>query len=265
MTLSSDAVSAAFDRWIWYPDDAAVVETDEYLLVRFPDWFLDPLQLLRLRPGPGRGPDAVLDEVVARAGELGGASLLAWVRLDAPDGLETALVARGGLREETVDAFALDLAGGVPDLDPAPRAGLRWMTDLMTARDEHRVEVEVFGGRMPPEERLVQAAEAEGRDHAEGRGGRLVAYLDGEAVGCGGVALAGGDARLWGGAVVARARGRGVYRALLRERLAYAVEHGATMALVKGRIETSGPILRRAGFEVFGQERSYRLPLQPQE
>jgi hypothetical protein len=33
------------------------------------------------------------------------------------------------------------------------------------------------------------------------------------------------------------------------------------MALVKGRVETSGPILRRAGFVAHGQERSYRVPL----
>jgi hypothetical protein len=33
------------------------------------------------------------------------------------------------------------------------------------------------------------------------------------------------------------------------------------MALVKGRIETSGPVLRRAGFEVYGQERIYAVPL----
>ena len=32
---------------------------------------------------------------------------------------------------------------------------------------------------------------------------------------------------------------------------------GATLALVKGRVETSGPILRRAGFATYGQERCY--------
>jgi hypothetical protein len=44
-------------------------------------------------------------------------------------------------------------------------------------------------------------------------------------------------------------------------RLAYAVRHGATMALLKGRIETSGPILRRAGFGAYGQELIYAVPL----
>ena len=32
------------------------------------------------------------------------------------------------------------------------------------------------------------------------------------------------------------------------------------LALVKGRVETSGPILRRAGFTAYGDERCYRWP-----
>ena len=79
--------------------------------------------------------------------------------------------------------------------------------------------------------------------------------LDGEPVGTGGITIADGVGRLWSGSVLEQHRGRGVYRALLAARLAYAVAHGCTMGLVKGRVETSGPILRRAGFEVYGQER----------
>ena len=33
------------------------------------------------------------------------------------------------------------------------------------------------------------------------------------------------------------------------------------MALVKGKIDTSGPILRRAGFAAYGQEPIYDVPL----
>jgi len=42
---------------------------------------------------------------------------------------------------------------------------------------------------------------------------------------------------------------------------AYAVTHGAAMALVKGKADTSGPILRRAGFAAFGQEPHYSVQL----
>jgi hypothetical protein len=33
------------------------------------------------------------------------------------------------------------------------------------------------------------------------------------------------------------------------------------MALVKGNVATSAPILRKAGFAAFGQEPFYRVPL----
>lgn len=56
-------------------------------------------------------------------------------------------------------------------------------------------------------------------------------------------------------------RGQGVYRAVLDARLSYGVTHGATMALVKGNVTTSGPILRKAGFTSFGQEPVYAVPL----
>jgi hypothetical protein len=48
---------------------------------------------------------------------------------------------------------------------------------------------------------------------------------------------------------------------VLDARLSYAVAHGATMALVKGKIDTSGPILRRAGFAAYGREPIYDIPL----
>ena len=70
-----------------------------------------------------------------------------------------------------------------------------------------------------------------------------------------------GVARLSGGVVVPAERGRGLYRALLDARLSYAATHGATMALVKGNVVTSAPILRRAGFTSFGQEPIYAGPL----
>ena len=48
---------------------------------------------------------------------------------------------------------------------------------------------------------------------------------------------------------------------VLAERLRLAREHGASLALAKARAETSGPILLRADFTDFGQQRRYRLTL----
>ena len=36
-------------------------------------------------------------------------------------------------------------------------------------------------------------------------------------------------------------------------------EAGCRLALVRGRVETSAPVLQRAGFQEYGQERSYLL------
>ena len=95
-----------------------------------------------------------------------------------------------------------------------------------------------------------------------GRGGTVVAYAGQTPLGTGGVMVADGAARLWGGAVRPAARGRGVYRATLAARLEYSAAHGAAMALVNARVETSGPILRQVGFaSPTGGSSAYRVPL----
>ena len=67
-------------------------------------------------------------------------------------------------------------------------------------------------------------------------------------------------AQLWGAVTLPAFRHRGSYRAVLAERLRLARDHDAELALVKGRAETSGPILLRAGFTHYGEERCYWLP-----
>lgn len=255
--MTPASVVAASNAWVWVPDEATTVETPDYLLVRFPDYFVHPLQLLRFAPS---GPvESAVDDVLARARDLGTEALW-WVKLGAPAGLDDLVRARGGVADEILDVLALDLAGHRPG-GPRDELTLRWESDLATVRDSHAVAVDVFGGDLPPEDQLRVLADRGRADVAEGRGGTLVAYLDDRPVGTGGLSLVDGVARLWGGAVREEFRGRGVYGALLAARLAYGIGHGARMALVKGRVETSGPILRRAGFAAYGQERSYRVPL----
>ncbi len=254
----AEQVAAASRAWVWVPETAIRAETRTYLLVRFPDYFEHPLVLLDFRPT--RDPGDVVDEVLTRAREFEEPELVWWVKLGAPAGMDDLIRARGGVLDETLDVLALDLTDGLPDLGtPAPT--LRWTTDRSTLRDAYEVLKVVFGGDVPPEPRLRIECEQVGRDLENGRGGGVVAYLDGRPVGTGGLTVADGVGRLWSGSVLEEFRGRGIYRALLSARLAYAVDHGATMALVKGRVETSGPILRRAGFTPHGQERSYRVPL----
>ena len=260
MSLSAEKVVAASNAWSWIPDNATTEATEEYLLVRFPDYFEHPLELLRFSPAEA-SPEAV-DTVLDRARRFGLPDLHWWVRLGSPPEVADLLVARGATVNETLDVLAVDLTQGAPELlAPAREVTLRWATDVPTLRDGTQVGVTVFGGSMPPEDRLVEEAKRDSATVASGDGGMVVAYCGGEPVGSGGIAMAEGVARLWGGAVRPEARRQGVYRAILGARLRYGATHGATMALVKGRIETSAPILRQAGFAAYGQEIMYRVPL----
>jgi hypothetical protein len=47
----------------------------------------------------------------------------------------------------------------------------------------------------------------------------------------------------------------------MSERMWLAREHGASLALAKARAQTSYPIMLRAGFTDFGQQRRYRLAI----
>ena len=39
MTMTAESVAAASAAWVWVPDNATVVETDEYTILRMPDYF----------------------------------------------------------------------------------------------------------------------------------------------------------------------------------------------------------------------------------
>lgn len=256
--LDVDAVLEAVRRWSYIPQNAIRIETDDYQVLRLPDWWDQPLEVRRVTPT--RALDSVIDEIIDVCGRFDLPHACWWVSMDAPAGLEPMLRERGARNDETLDVLARAL-DRLPDLDAPCDLDLRWASDRPTYADALRLGAEVFGGDGDIDEvTLDEELAREGGKPNRGEGGSLVAYLDGRAVGTAGLSLVDTDARLWGGAVVEDARGRGVYRALLAERLRYAVEHGGQLALVKGRVETSGPTLRRAGFEKVGQERSYLLP-----
>jgi GNAT superfamily N-acetyltransferase len=260
MSLPADTVVAASNDWIWIPEYATTAETDEYTLIRFPDYFDHPLELVRFQTA--RRAEPAVEDALARARGFGLPELHWMVRLDSPPAVTDVLLARGATVEETLDVLARDLSDGTPELPP-PTASveLRWATDVDSARDAAVLSAAVFGGSVPPGDRLAEIAERDETGVPKGEGGTVVAYADGVPAGSGGVTMAGDVARLWGGGVAETARGQGVYRAVLGARLEYAAAHGARMALVKGRVQTSGPILRRAGFTAYGQELLYKVPL----
>jgi hypothetical protein len=253
VTLDAAHVLAEAAAWIWVPPEARTVDTDEFLLVAYPDHFADPT--VALRRDSDAPADALIDRVLDAAHGLGreSVSFFELNETTRPPDLEPRLRERGAELTETLAVLALDLTEGLPELDVPADVEVRRVTDIDDLRATDRVDVAVFGGSHASEEALAASASRLDDDW------RYLALRDGEPVGAAGHVVSGGTVRLWGGAVVPGARHTGAYRALLDARLRAAVDAGATMALVKGRVETSAPVLLRAGFRRFGEVRAYRL------
>jgi len=246
----------------WRPDGASEVLTDGYRLVRYPDWALDPsfpaAQVTRSRLS--RPVDAVIDEVLARVRAWHMLGVAWWVS-DAtrPADTEDRLRARGGKRIDTVQILACDLRDGLPELDIPVGVTVELVHDERTFRAASAIAVRGWGRKEPAAADVARDfADAIG-DLASWTGFRVVASVDGEPASSGGCSLNGQLAQLWGAVTLPAFRHRGSYRAVLAERLRLARDHGAELALVKGRVDTSGPILLRAGFTGYGEERCYWL------
>lgn len=248
-------------RWTWEPDGSRIRDGELYLIQR-PVWVRSHVAVERVRSS--RPASELVSEASACAREWGDHAL-EWAVSDRDDlDIPRELVARGAEVVEQLDVLALPLGDAVAADAPA---------DVEVHRVETRDDVIAIGGinatvwdNAPMDDARVDAVLDEvRRGITDGTGFRVVASLEGRPVSVGGATLAPGlrgtVARLWGAATLEEARGRGAYRAVLAERLRLAAEAGATLALVKGRIATSAPILLRAGFRRYGGERRFRLPL----
>ncbi len=295
-TWTAEAVRRAAADWVWVPPDAEQVVTESYQLIAYPQYFSEPTQIAW--SASERPAGELIDEVAAHVRRWGRENLYWWVRADTrPADTEAVLQSRGATLAQTVQVLAYDLAGGLPDVGlpgglagpafaglplaarPEPDASSAQLAGLVSLAGLAGVRAEVVQDE--PALRafdLVNAevwAEHRDRTAAElaaelGRiraslaawsDFRIVVYADGEPAAAGGCGLVDGVAQLWGAGARTAFRGRGIYRVLLAARIGLAIEHGATLALVKGRVQTSGPILLRAGFTGYGEERLYRLPV----
>lgn len=253
-----DRVLEAAGAWVWVPEDAREAVTEEYHLVAYPEWYSVPAQVARCRSE--RAPDAVFDEVVSQFRDWGVRRFGWWVSESSrPRDLEDHLVERGATLSETVSVLGFELAGGVPDLGTWPGVSVQAVRDERTLRAAHAVVREVWGGELPGEDEMSRQLTQAGRPLEERNEFRVVAFVGDEPAAAGGCTRVDGVARLWSAATRGPLRGRGAYRAVLAERLRIARALGSELALVKGRVSTSGPILRRAGFGEYGEERFYTV------
>ncbi|WP_449407619.1 GNAT family N-acetyltransferase [Microbacterium maritypicum] len=202
-------------------------------------------------------PGAIIDHALERTRVWGESRFTFWTNAsDSPD-LEDELRRRGADHIDTVAVFAR--AVDHPAIEVPPGVTAEIVRTLEQVREVDSVNVPVWEQTALDDEGLRTELDEVTAALDAGGGLRVLARIDGEPVSTGGCTIVDGFARLWGAATLAHARGRGAYRAVLAERLRASAERGATTALVKGRVTTSAPILRRAGFVHYGDERAFRL------
>ncbi len=246
------------------PEGAMEVWTDDYRLVRHPDWVLGPTfgaaQVTWSRTT--RRLDEVIDEVAARVRGWGLPGVAWWVSaVSQPAGTEEALRARGAELIDAVQVLACELRDDLPKLDVPVGVVVELVCDERTCRLASAVSVPGWGMTEPDEAEIARRLQEVVQDLATWSTFRVVAMVDNEPVSTGGCTLVGEVAQLWGAITLPASRGHGSYRAVLAERLRLARDHGATLAMVKGRVLASGPILLRAGFADYGEERCFWLSI----
>lgn len=169
-----------------------------------------------------------------------------------PEDLPGRLAAHGIHLESEVLAMVLP---GDAELRPggAPVELVDALGDLETFGAAEAVQAAAFGdGPAPRQEGRFQDGRDEPTRHF------FLALLDGEPAGAAWATVHDDGVLMNGGAVAPRFRGRGVYRALLAERLALARRAGAPGLATLARPDTSAPILARLGFTEVGRLGMYR-------
>ena len=131
---------------------------------------------------------------------------------------------------------------------------IRRVDNLETFRDGETVFGRAFGAPhtvtgQHERKQLQQCASPNERTQ------RFVAYEHDAPVAFGAMTLFAnqGFAMLWRGCTVPEARGRGIYKAVLKERMAFAERLGIRLVGLYAKLATSAPIVHHLGFEGHGR------------
>jgi len=246
------------------PQGPIEVRTGDYRLLRHPDWVLGPslgaAQVTWSRTA--RPLDEVIGEIADRVRGWGLPGVAWWVSgVTRPAGTEDALRDRGAGLIDAVQVLARELTGDLPYPGLPDGVAVELVSDERTFRAASAVSVQGWESLEPGQAELTRQLKETLRDLATWSSFRVVAFAEDGPGSTGGCTLTGEVALLWGAITLPASRGHGSYRAVLAERLRLAREHGATLAMAKGRALASGPILLRAAFTAFGEERCYWLPV----
>jgi GNAT superfamily N-acetyltransferase len=177
-----------------------------------------------------------------------------WVGWSAPPSLADELLGLGLVPDDEPVLTGMTSATEPP---AAPDIDVRPLETAAQFLEAIAVDWEVW--QTPEDERTKRRAIEVDRfdaEHAAGTAHHWAAYEDGRPVGFGrGVDMEDGVA-LMGGAVLPEARGRGVYRALVRARWDHAVARGTPLLVVQAG-PMSAPVLDGLGFVRHGEIRLY--------
>ncbi len=226
------------------PPDIEYVELDGAVLAvnRWPT-----AQIVSIR---GAGPSDLAATVeAARAGARErGKTILAWWVPPDQDHLAPALETAGLVNQDTPGLEAIENALVLlePPLgDAVNGVAVRPVERWEDFRDGSHVAETAFGTPAVREEEL--RARYDDYRHPDNPGRGFIALIDGRVVGTSYAAYGEAGVNLFGGAVLPEARGRGVYRALVRARWeAAAARETPALTVQAGRM--SRPICERLGF-----------------
>ena len=247
-----ERVLKASADWAWVPPEAEDIVTPDYRMIVFG---------YRRPSVQWSATERPLDEVIAEVRERApeGSNVRWWVDARTRPANTAEVLQEHGFREvEVVEILAQELTDGLTERLDVPNDVV--VRPALTAEDIERaaaIDSEVFGWSPPSRVELDHEIAAIARGERSPL--RFVAELDGEVVGAGGSTMLGDVVGLWGASVLEKARGRGVYRALIAARCEAARAAGANLALVSARTATSAPTLRRIGFVAYGTKRCYEL------
>ena len=280
---TDEAVRRESERWIHVPSEGTRLEDERRLLVHLPRRW-GQSRVWRSAAADEAQADDLIAETIAAVRAAGGGRLI-WHtgRNISPSFMDECLAKRGFETTEVLAVLAFPLVDGqgprLPRLGVPEGVTAGLARDAAGLREALLVDSEVFSSPQPSGEEFAEYAGELEKLALRERGGspdegaslvlRFLAFADvgselgGEDVrkpmGAAGAQIVGETLRLWGAATRVVFRGRGAYRALVLERCRVGRELGATLALAKANVATSGPTLERAGFRVVATERRHTL------